>query len=107
MEVTNADMAISIKRMHAMKSAETATITQTNGGCTSMGMNVTMALKSQEMAVMILAELSEDGSVEEDLLLVQIFARKSVEISDISMRNFVTMEITPTMMGATLIAFSK
>jgi hypothetical protein len=66
-----------------------------------------MALRFQEMAVMILAELSEDGSVEEEPLEVQTYARKSVEILDISMRNFVTMEIMPTMMGATLIAFSK
>jgi cysteine-rich repeat protein len=33
MEVTNADSAISIKKISAMKSAETATITQTLGEC--------------------------------------------------------------------------
>jgi hypothetical protein len=42
--------------MHATKSAETAIITQMEIGCISMGLNVMMALRSQEMAVMILAE---------------------------------------------------
>jgi hypothetical protein len=107
MQISTADTAISIKRTHAAKSAETASITQMDGGCTSMGLNVTMALRFQEMAVTILAESSEDGSAEEEPLAVLTFARKSVEIPGISMRNFVTTGITRTMTGATLIAFLK
>jgi hypothetical protein len=106
-QITIADTAIIIKRTHAKKFVETAFITQTHGGCTLVELNVTMALRFQEMAVMILVELREDGNVEEEPLDRQIFAQKSVEISDISMRNFVTMEIMPIMMGAMLIAFSK
>jgi hypothetical protein len=45
--------------------------------------------------------------VEEALLEVQTFARKSVEISDISMRNFVMMGITSPVMGVMLIASSN
>jgi hypothetical protein len=56
MEGSIADTEISIKRTNATKSAETATIIQMQIGCTLMGLNVMMALRSQEMAVTILAE---------------------------------------------------